>query len=114
MRPFENLSHGPHSSQPLQDNDLERECAVHRTSHDYASEEFWKWTLSIMIGATMGTLAFLVDWGIDILNTSKYTAVNAKIYGAGALAVLEAARAHVNPGIPICYTLEEPFHHIPS
>lgn len=64
---------------------MQREFAVHRTSQDYASEEFWKWTLSIMIGATMGTLAFLVDWGIDVLNTSKYTAVNAKIYGAGVL-----------------------------
>lgn len=76
----------------VQDNDLEREFAVHRTSHDYASEEFWKWALSIIIGATMGALAFLVDWGIDILNTSKYTAVNAKIYGAGGLGMQGAKR----------------------
>jgi len=64
---------------------LEREFAVHRTEQDYAAAEFWKWALSIMIGATMGTLAFLVDWGIDVLNTSKYTAVNNRIYGEGAL-----------------------------
>ncbi len=38
----------------------------------------------MLIGATMGTLAFMVDWGIDLLNNAKYKAVNAKIYGAGA------------------------------
>lgn len=67
----------------MQDNDLEREFAVHRTEQDYAAAEFWKWALSILIGATMGTLAFVVDWGIDVLNTSKYTAVNHRIYGEG-------------------------------
>ena len=44
----------------------------------------WKWALSMLIGATMGTLAFMVDWGIDILNNTKYKAVEAKIYGEGA------------------------------
>ena len=67
----------------LQDNDLEREFAIHRSEGDYARAEVWKWALSIAIGATMGSLAFLVDWGIDVLNNSKYSAVNAKIYGAG-------------------------------
>ncbi len=46
--------------------------------------QVWKWALSMLIGATMGTLAFMVDWGIDVLNNTKYKAVNAKIYGAGA------------------------------
>ena len=31
----------------------------------------------------MGALAFLVDWGIDVLNNYKYRAVNARIYGEG-------------------------------
>lgn len=74
----------PNLTPCVQDNDLEREFAVHRTEQDYAAAEFWKWALSILIGATMGTLAFLVDWGIDVLNTSKYTAVNNRIYGEGA------------------------------
>ena len=66
-----------------QDNDLERDFAVHRTEADYDAAEVWKWALSMLIGATMGTLAFMVDWGIDVLNNTKYKAVNGKIYGAG-------------------------------
>ena len=49
--------------------------------------ETWKWLLSIFIGATMGLLAFLVDWGIDALNGLKFTAVRRAIAGAGEPAV---------------------------
>ena len=53
--------------------------------------QVWKWALSMLIGATMGTLAFMVDWGIDVLNNMKYKAVEAKIYGEGTTLGLHAA-----------------------
>jgi len=64
---------------------VERETAVHRTEADYSKAEFWRWFLAAAIGATMGTLAFCVDWGIDTLNNSKYRLVNASIEDSGGL-----------------------------
>ena len=44
----------------------------------------WKWLLSIWIGAVMGLLAFLVDWGIDAMNNYKFAAVRGAIDESGA------------------------------
>ena len=43
----------------------------------------WKWLLSIWIGAVMGLLAFLVDWGIDSMNNYKFAAVRGAIAESG-------------------------------
>jgi hypothetical protein len=67
-----------------QENDIQREFAVHRSEHDYATAETWKWLLSILIGAVMGVLAFLVDWGIDAMNSFKFSAVRAAVAESGA------------------------------
>lgn len=77
----------------LQDNDVEREAAVHRTEGDYAKAETWKWVLAATIGATMGALAFCVDWGIDSLNNAKFSITAQHIRDSGALAHLGAAGA---------------------
>lgn len=69
-----------------QDNDVEREAAVHRTAEDYANAEFWRWVLAAAIGATMGALAFGVDWGIDALNKAKFNLVKQKISSSGEAA----------------------------
>eukprot|EP01024_Parvocaulis_polyphysoides_P049932 TRINITY_DN48625_c0_g1_i1.p1 TRINITY_DN48625_c0_g1~~TRINITY_DN48625_c0_g1_i1.p1 ORF type:complete len:164 (-),score=25.62 TRINITY_DN48625_c0_g1_i1:1-492(-) len=54
------------------DSDLERERDLHKTHGDYYLIYFWKWFLCILIGFTMGVIAFFVDWGIEVLNTLKY------------------------------------------
>ena len=50
------------------DNDLEEEALRARTKHDYKSANQWKWGLSVMIGVTMGFVAFTVDGLIDKLD----------------------------------------------
>ncbi|KAL4855536.1 Chloride channel protein A [Chlorella vulgaris] len=65
------------------ENDIQREFAVHRSEHDYATAETWKWLLSILIGAVMGVLAFLVDWGIESMNGFKFAAVRASVADSG-------------------------------
>ena len=60
-----------HDYDPL-DNDLEEEALRSRKRSEYRSEERWKWTLSAMIGITMGFVAFTVDGLIDKLNTFKF------------------------------------------
>ncbi|EFN52659.1 hypothetical protein CHLNCDRAFT_138594 [Chlorella variabilis] len=65
------------------ENDLQREFAVHRSEHDYATAETWKWLLSILIGAVMGVLAFLVDWGIEAMNGFKFATVRAAVAESG-------------------------------
>lgn len=44
----------------------------------------WRWLLSILIGAVMGVLAFLVDWGIDAMNGFKFSAVTRAVATSGA------------------------------
>ena len=61
------------------DNDLEEEELRARTKHDYKSANRWKWGLSVMIGVTMGFVAFTVDGLIDKLNAFKYGSVTALI-----------------------------------
>ena len=61
------------------DNDLEEEALRARTKHDYKSANRWKWGLSVMIGVTMGFVAFTVDGLIDKLNAFKYGSVTALI-----------------------------------
>ena len=54
----------------------------------------WKWLLSILIGAVMGLLAFLVDAGIDGMNGFKFDAVRRTIAAKGVRAAGQrAARA---------------------
>ncbi len=67
----------------LQENDVEREFQIHRTEHDYALAEFWKWTIAVLIGVTMGCIGFLVDFGIEVLNTNKYTSTATVIASHG-------------------------------
>eukprot|EP01025_Chloroclados_australasicus_P012437 TRINITY_DN1572_c0_g1_i2.p1 TRINITY_DN1572_c0_g1~~TRINITY_DN1572_c0_g1_i2.p1 ORF type:complete len:958 (-),score=133.08 TRINITY_DN1572_c0_g1_i2:534-3407(-) len=62
-----------HDYDPL-DSDLQLEKDLHRDHHDYVTAEFWKWFLCILIGLTMGFIAFLVDFGIQTLNNWKYSA----------------------------------------
>lgn len=52
---------------------MEREFQIHRTERDYALAEFWKWTIALLIGVVMGCIGFIVDLGIELLNTFKYT-----------------------------------------
>lgn len=66
-----------------EENDLEREFSIHRSEHDYALADTWKWLLSILIGAVMGLLAFLVDAGIDGMNGFKFSAVRRAIADKG-------------------------------
>jgi chloride channel 7 len=61
------------------DNDLEEEALRARTKHDYKSANRWKWGLSVMIGVTMGFVAFTVDGLIDKLNAFKYGSVTTLI-----------------------------------
>lgn len=61
------------------DNDLEEEALRARTKHDYKSANQWKWGLSVMIGVTMGFVAFTVDGLIDKLNAFKYGSVTTLI-----------------------------------
>ena len=67
-----------HDYDPV-DNDLEEEALRARTKHDYKSANRWKWGLSVMIGVTMGFVAFTVDGLIDKLNAFKYGSVTALI-----------------------------------
>ena len=63
---------------------MERDFQIHRTEEDYSHAEFWKWFLSFAIGVVMGCIAFIVDAGIDVLNTTKYKLVENRIYSQGA------------------------------
>lgn len=45
--------------------------------------ETWRWLLSILIGAVMGLLAFLVDWGIDAMNGFKFSRVTSAVAASG-------------------------------
>ncbi|CAD7699480.1 unnamed protein product, partial [Ostreobium quekettii] len=66
MGQFESMSFDPLG------NDVERAVQVGREHWDYILEEGWRWALSAVIGITMGTLAFLIDFGIESLNTWKF------------------------------------------
>ena len=58
---------------------------MHRTEGDYAKAETWKWSLAATIGASMGALAFVVDCGIDTLNSAKFNMTSRAIAETGAL-----------------------------
>jgi hypothetical protein len=66
-----------------QENDVEREFQIHRTERDYALAEFWKWTIALVIGVAMGCIGFVVDLGIEVLNTNKYTSTATVIQSHG-------------------------------
>lgn len=68
-----------------QENDVEREFQIHRTERDYALAEFWKWTIALLIGVVMGCIGFVVDLGIELLNTFKYTSTATVIQQHGML-----------------------------
>lgn len=62
-----------------EDHDIQREFALHRSEQDYAIADTWRWLLAMVIGAVMGVLAFVVDWAIEALNSSKFDAVRDSI-----------------------------------
>ncbi|KAK9816592.1 hypothetical protein WJX72_002361 [[Myrmecia] bisecta] len=67
-----------------QENDVEREFQIHRTERDYSYAEFWKWSIAFMIGVAMGCIGFVVDWGIQALNDTKFrTTVNVIVSQGG-------------------------------
>lgn len=65
------------------ENDVEREVHIHRQHSSYGQAEFWKWTLATLIGMVMGVLAFLTDWGIELMNDLKYAATEEHIREGG-------------------------------
>ncbi|GMH33746.1 hypothetical protein BSKO_01580 [Bryopsis sp. KO-2023] len=71
-----------HDYDPVE-NDVEREANVHRDHKDYTRAEGWRWLISGLIGFTMGIIAFLVDWGIEILNDWKYDSTHSMIESTG-------------------------------
>eukprot|EP01025_Chloroclados_australasicus_P037565 TRINITY_DN3838_c0_g1_i4.p1 TRINITY_DN3838_c0_g1~~TRINITY_DN3838_c0_g1_i4.p1 ORF type:complete len:949 (-),score=77.27 TRINITY_DN3838_c0_g1_i4:197-3043(-) len=77
MAAFESLDFDPI------DNDLEHERDLNRSHYQYFWIYFWKWFLCLMIGVVMGILAFLVDWGIEVLNDVKYGIVYHLISDSG-------------------------------
>lgn len=54
------------------DNDLEEDALRGRTREDYRREQRWKWGTSVMIGAVMGVIAFVIDGLVDKLNLFRY------------------------------------------
>ena len=54
------------------DNDLEEQALRARKRSSYHAEEKWKWGMSVIIGITMGFIAFVVDGLIDKLNAFKF------------------------------------------
>ncbi|CAD7694881.1 unnamed protein product [Ostreobium quekettii] len=69
MSTFESMSFDP------VENDVERSAQLHRRHWDYFNEEAWRWAISALIGFLMGCIAFLVDLGIEVLNTLKISTV---------------------------------------
>ena len=67
-----------HDYDPI-DNDLEEDALRARTRDDYRREQWWKWTTSAMIGATMGFIAFVVDGLVDKLNLFRYGVIGDKV-----------------------------------
>lgn len=61
------------------------EQTVHVLLASFRLAEFWRWTIALMIGVAMGILGFLVDWGIEHLNTFKYKTSIAAIQSSGKL-----------------------------
>lgn len=64
---------------------------VNRGIRDYARESWWRWTLSFLIGAAMGVIAFLVVLGIDLLADARLDAATALIDPGGGVGAAWAA-----------------------
>ena len=71
---------------------------MHRSEQEYALADAWRWLLSIAIGAVMGLLAFLVDWGIQAMNDAKFERVRGLIAGRGGFWAPYAALAGISVG----------------
>lgn len=87
MSQFESMSFDP------TENDVERHVAHHRPYWDYVKEEGWRWFISALIGFVMGTIAFGVDTGIEVLNTVKFNTT---------WKVLESRGGFVYPYLTFC------------
>jgi chloride channel 7 len=61
------------------ESEIQRQSDLNRGEDDYNREESWKWLLAVLIGVTMGFVAFFIDTGIEILTTWKYTAAKKMI-----------------------------------
>ena len=64
------------------DNDLEEQALRARKRSSYHAEEKWKWGMSVIIGITMGFIAFVVDGLIDKLNAFKFGSTTGLIASA--------------------------------
>jgi chloride channel 7 len=60
-----------HDYDPI-DCDIEEEQLRSRKRVEYQNEEWWKWTLSAIIGVVMGFVAFVVDGLVDKLNSFRF------------------------------------------
>lgn len=67
-----------HDYDPI-DNDLEEDALRGRTREDYKRERAWKWATSVMIGAVMGIVAFVIDGLVDKLNLFRYGVIGDKV-----------------------------------
>ena len=83
-----------HDYDPI-DNDLEEDALRGRTREDYKWESRWKWATSVMIGAVMGYIAFVVDGLVDKLNVFRYGVIGDNV-GTGGMSGFVAWLAHVS------------------
>ena len=77
------------------DNDLEEDALRGRTREDYRREQRWKWGTSVMIGAVMGVIAFVIDGLVDKLNLFRYGVIGDKV-GVDGMSRFVAWLAHVS------------------
>eukprot|EP01025_Chloroclados_australasicus_P038294 TRINITY_DN39344_c0_g1_i2.p1 TRINITY_DN39344_c0_g1~~TRINITY_DN39344_c0_g1_i2.p1 ORF type:complete len:151 (-),score=10.26 TRINITY_DN39344_c0_g1_i2:78-530(-) len=47
------------------DSDLEQKKDLHMPFKEYYAEEFWKWFICVLIGLTMGVIAFIVNLFVE-------------------------------------------------
>jgi len=83
-----------HDYDPI-DNDLEEDALRGRTREDYRRETSWKWFTSVLIGLTMGFIAFVVEGLVDKLNLFRYGVIGEKV-GVDGMSRFVAYLAHVS------------------
>ena len=71
-----------HDYDPI-DCDIEEEQLRSRKRAEYQNEEWWKWTLSAIIGVVMGFVAFVVDGLVDKLNSFRFGMAMRLVVGDG-------------------------------
>ena len=71
-----------HDYDPI-DCDIEEEQLRSRKRAEYQNEDWWKWTLSAIIGVVMGFVAFVVDGLVDKLNSFRFGMAMKLVVGDG-------------------------------